>query len=146
MIWYNLYIFNRQGVCLYYHEWSRPRSVVSQAEDQKLMFGLLFQLKKNFVPLLDPTGGQDGSCSFHSFRTEVYKLHFLESPSGLRFALLTEPRAGDLRECLRYIYNACYVEYVTKNPLYTPGEPFTCKQFTTELLKYEKSINSERRN
>ncbi|CAK9185082.1 unnamed protein product, partial [Ilex paraguariensis] len=36
--------------------------------------------------------------------------------------LVTHPRTGDLREALMYIYNL-YVEYVMKNPLYTPGTP-----------------------
>lgn len=38
---FNLYIFNRQGVCLHYQEWYRPKSVKqgagSQAGDQKQM-------------------------------------------------------------------------------------------------------------
>ncbi len=37
--------------------------------------------------------------------------------------LNTDPNAGDLRDNLSYIYGL-YVEYVMKNPLYTPGEPF----------------------
>ncbi|PQQ01157.1 hypothetical protein Pyn_17567 [Prunus yedoensis var. nudiflora] len=59
-------------------------------------------------------------CSFHSFRTNTYKLTFMESPSGIKIILVTHPRTGDLRESLKYIYNL-YVEYVVKNPLYTSG-------------------------
>ena len=111
------------------------------------------------------------SCTFQSFRTNNYKLHFLESPSGfkacpppymehtlsllavilnhalcklrdplstgsspngiadrpcaLQIVLNTDANAGDLRDNLSYIYGL-YVEYVMKNPLYTPGEPFRC--------------------
>ena len=40
-------IYNRQGVCLYYKEWSRPHmSSDSERHDQKLMFGFLFSLKQ----------------------------------------------------------------------------------------------------
>lgn len=42
----------------------------------------------------------------------------------VQLILITDPRMGDLREALRFIYNNIYVEYVVKNPLYTPGEPF----------------------
>lgn len=43
---YNLYVFAKNGVVLHYHEWWRPRAVeTSQAEDAKLMFGLLHSLK-----------------------------------------------------------------------------------------------------
>ncbi|PQQ17144.1 trafficking protein particle complex subunit 1-like isoform X2 [Prunus yedoensis var. nudiflora] len=46
----------------------------------------------------------------------------MESPSGIKIILVTHPRAGDLRESLKYTYNL-YVEYVVKNPLYTSGTP-----------------------
>ncbi|WRX29360.1 Trafficking protein particle complex subunit - like 4 [Theobroma cacao] len=38
----------------------------------------------------------------------------------LMIILVTHPSSGDLREPLKYIYNL-YVEYVAKNPLYSPG-------------------------
>ena len=54
---FNIYIFNREGVCLYYHEWSRPKSVRegagSVSDDQKMMFGLFFSLK-TFAAAMDP--------------------------------------------------------------------------------------------
>ena len=43
----------------------------------------------------------------------------------LQIVLNTDANAGDLRDNLSYIYGL-YVEYVMKNPLYTPGEPFRC--------------------
>ena len=45
---YCLYIFSRRGTCLYYREWHRPRSTLSDtpSEDRKLMFGLYFSLKQ----------------------------------------------------------------------------------------------------
>ncbi len=54
---FNIYIFNREGVCLYYHEWSRPKPVRQGAgtvsDDQKMMFGLFFSLK-TFAAAMDP--------------------------------------------------------------------------------------------
>lgn len=41
----------------------------------------------------------------------------------LQLVLNTDAGAGDLRDNLSYIYGL-YVEYVMKNPLYTPGDPF----------------------
>ncbi|XP_074324689.1 uncharacterized protein LOC141661578 [Apium graveolens] len=67
------------------------------------------------VPLLPGQG-----CSFHSFRTNTYKLSFMESPSGMKIILFTHARAGNLREPLKYIYDL-YVEYVVKNPIYSSG-------------------------
>ena len=35
--------------------------------------------------------------SFHCYRTRTYKLHYYESPTGIKLVLVTEPTAGDLR-------------------------------------------------
>ncbi|KAI3820298.1 hypothetical protein L1987_07843 [Smallanthus sonchifolius] len=126
-----MYIFNRNGVCLLYREWNRPLRTLDSNQDHKLMFGLLFSLK-SLTAKMDPSSTEKGNlgvpqlpgqgCSFHSFRTNTYKLSFMESPSGIKIILVTHPKASDLRESLKYIYNL-YVEYVVKNPLYTPGTP-----------------------
>lgn len=144
-----MYIFNRNGVCLHYHVWWRPHNTLSHQQDQKLMFGLLFSLK-SFTAKMDPVGGNKGTlgmpslpgqgCSFHSFRTNTYKLSFMESPSGIKLILITDPRMGDLRDALKFIYNNIYVEYVVKNPLYTPGLPFTCELFNATLDQYVKTL------
>ena len=45
---HSLYVFSKDGSCLYYYEWNRPRSTLADApdEDRKLMFGLVFSLKQ----------------------------------------------------------------------------------------------------
>ena len=66
------------------------------------------------------------ACGFHSFKASNYRLHFLEAPSGLKVVLNTDENAKDCREILQAIYANIFVEYVAKNPLYTPGQPFKC--------------------
>ncbi|KAH1223498.1 Trafficking protein particle complex subunit 1 [Glycine soja] len=145
-----MYVFNRNGVCLLYREWNRPLRTLDAQQDQKLMFGLLFSLK-SLTAKMDPTSAVEKGnlgmpqlpgqgCSFHSFRTNTYKLSFMESPSGIKIILVTHPRTGDLRESLKYIYNL-YVEYVVKNPLYTPGSPIRCELFNTTLDQYVRGIS-----
>eukprot|EP00270_Netrium_digitus_P003289 TRINITY_DN1375_c0_g1_i1.p1 TRINITY_DN1375_c0_g1~~TRINITY_DN1375_c0_g1_i1.p1 ORF type:complete len:140 (+),score=21.30 TRINITY_DN1375_c0_g1_i1:163-582(+) len=132
-----MYMFNRQG-CLYYHEWHRPCG--AQTDDHKLMFGLVFSLK-SFSARMDPINGNTGrGCCFHSFRTNTYKLSYMETPSGIKLILVSDPKAGDLREALRYIYSNLYVDYVVKNPLYSPGQPFRCELFTNALDAYVKTL------
>jgi hypothetical protein len=57
MVCYNFYIFDRQGTCVHYYEWYRPKSVKqgagTLADDQKQMFGLFWTLS-NFCATLDP--------------------------------------------------------------------------------------------
>ncbi|KAB5516874.1 hypothetical protein DKX38_027522 [Salix brachista] len=57
----------------------------------------------------------------------------------VQIILITHPKTGDLRESLKYIYNL-YVEYVVKNPIYTPGAPIRCELFNTSLDQYTFSI------
>ena len=56
---FNLYVFNRAGVCLHYAEWRRPKPVAEGAgtmeDDAKMMFGLAFSLK-SLCTALDPAG------------------------------------------------------------------------------------------
>jgi trafficking protein particle complex subunit 1 len=85
-------------------------------------------------------------CQFYSYKTDVYKMHFFESPSGMKVSaallrcphcasaprlttctqmvLNTSSDVGNLKEALGYIYDDVFVEFVVKNPLYNPGEPF----------------------
>ena len=51
---YNMYIYNRNGICLNYTEWSRGKPTANMADEQKTMFGLLFTLK-TFASAMDPT-------------------------------------------------------------------------------------------
>eukprot|EP00241_Pyramimonas_parkeae_P009588 CAMPEP_0114252270 /NCGR_PEP_ID=MMETSP0058-20121206/15744_1 /TAXON_ID=36894 /ORGANISM="Pyramimonas parkeae, CCMP726" /LENGTH=108 /DNA_ID=CAMNT_0001366187 /DNA_START=349 /DNA_END=675 /DNA_ORIENTATION=+ len=102
-----------------------------------MMFGLLFSLKA-FANKLDPTrNGEDhpGECKFHAFKTNNYKLHFMEHPTGIRLVLTTEAGAPDLRELMKFIYSTCYVDCVVKNHLYKMGEPFKSDGFTAMLNK-----------
>lgn len=154
MVAHNIYIFDRDGVCLYYHEWLRTKPVSegagNQADDQKGMFGLFFSLK-TFTAAMDPkakAGTQLGaplrigeSCSFWSFRANNYKLHFFETLSGLKFVMNTDENAGDLRELMHYVYTSIYVELVTKNPLNQLGQPFNYNGFTKALNQHLRMVN-----
>ncbi|GMH39841.1 hypothetical protein BSKO_07745 [Bryopsis sp. KO-2023] len=152
MVCFNLYIFDRRGTCLYYQEWYRSKSVkegAGSAEDDRRQLFALFWTIRSFTSALDPKDSNKPKlgtqlkigegCSFHSFKTNVYKFHFLESPSGLKFVLNTTPDLVDLRDVLDHIYGHIYVEYVTKNPLYLPGSPFNFENFTLQLNQYMKS-------
>jgi trafficking protein particle complex subunit 1 len=70
-----------------------------------LIFGTVFSLR-NMVRKL---GGDDDA--FISYRTAHYKLHYYETPTNLRFAMLTEPGALSMRNVLHQIYINLWVEY-----------------------------------
>ena len=57
------------------------------------------------------------TASFLSYRTSQYKLHYYETPTNIKFVMLTDTKSGSMRIALQQIYVNCYVEYVVKNPL-----------------------------
>ena len=99
------------------------------------MFGFLFSLKQLVGKMSPKRGGGFYACS-----TSAYKLHYLETASGFRFVLTTDLATSDMREVLRHIYSQIFVECLTKNPLYHPGEPISCSLFTETLEKYMSSF------
>ena len=59
--------------------------------------------------------------SFLSYKTSQYKLHYYETPTNIKFVMLTDVKAGSMRNALHQIYVNIFVEYVVKNPL-SPAE------------------------
>ncbi|KAM0804620.1 Longin-like domain-containing protein [Usnea florida] len=130
MVVYSFYVFDRHAECIYKKRWApRPSSSsrapqtngapdvqpqskgLSAEDDAKLVFGTIFSLR-NMVKKL---GGPDDN--FISYRTGHYKLHYYETPTSLKFVMVTDTKTNNLRIVLHQIYVSLYVEYVTKNPL-----------------------------
>mmetsp|Transcript_4037 Transcript_4037/g.11716 ORF Transcript_4037/g.11716 Transcript_4037/m.11716 type:complete len:160 (+) Transcript_4037:92-571(+) len=146
---YNLYIFDRRGSCMYFHEWQHEAAGQAPREelDPKLVFGLLFSLKQLAIKLAPGSAGadplalaRDGAGNVTSFSTSTYTLHQFETASGLRFVLNTarckEQVLVDVQAALRYVYSDLFVKLMVKNPLYTPGSPISNPNFTKQLDKY----------
>jgi trafficking protein particle complex subunit 1 len=54
-----------------------------------------------------------GGCSFVSYRTGHYKLHYYETPTNVKFVMITDTKTSNLRIVLHQIYVGLYVEYGT---------------------------------
>mmetsp|Transcript_50046 Transcript_50046/g.156630 ORF Transcript_50046/g.156630 Transcript_50046/m.156630 type:complete len:146 (-) Transcript_50046:599-1036(-) len=137
---YCFYLFDRNGVCLYYEDWHRVKRPKNLPEEQKLIFGLLFSLKATVCAMRPGGDGKLVPDALQSYNTSTYKLHYYETPTGLRFILITDPPVPSLRECLRQIYSHIYVEYVTKNPLQALGAPISSTIFSQSLNKYIRGL------
>ena len=49
--------------------------------------------------------------SFISYRTGHYKLHYYETPTNLKFVMVTDTKTSNLRIVLHQIYVSLFVEY-----------------------------------
>ena len=49
--------------------------------------------------------------SFISYRTGHYKLHYYETPTSLKFVMVSDTKTNNLRVVLHQIYISLYVEY-----------------------------------
>ncbi|XP_065362859.1 trafficking protein particle complex subunit 1 [Calliphora vicina] len=127
---FNLYIFDKLGTLMYYAEWNRTKkSGLTQEEEAKLTYGMLSSIK-SFVSKISPHDPREG---FLFYKTNKYALHYLETPSGLKFVLNTDVNATNVKELLQQIYSKIWVEYVVRDPLWTPGTPVTSELFQTKL-------------
>lgn len=114
---------------LHPHDVPRNRySRLSAKDDARLIFGTIYSLR-NIVKKL---GGQDDS--FISYRTGQYKLHYYETPTNVKFVILTDVGTLNMRNVLHQIYVNLYVEYVIKNPL-SPVEHKSGKGVANELFE-----------
>lgn len=94
----------------------------------KLVFGVVFSLRNTVRKLTD--GADD---AFATFSTSKYKLHFFETPSNVRFVLVSDQSMDSQVHVLKYIYANMYVEYAAKNPLY-PVDPVNSAVLANDLL------------
>ncbi|XP_043933222.1 trafficking protein particle complex subunit 1 [Protopterus annectens] len=134
---HNLFIFDRNGTCLHYSEWNRKKQAgISKEEEYKLMFGMLFSIR-SFVGKMSPVDMKEG---FLSFQTSKYKLHYYETPTGLKFVLNTDLGVQNIRDILHQIYSNIYVEYVVKNPLCAQNEPIQSELFRTKLDNFIRGL------
>lgn len=146
---FSFYVYSRSGACLFHEKWNagvgggRAVTYSDPEEEKRLLFGLIFSLKE-FVFKLAPQSQQGDSTAadgaqgaqpmegLQRYQTGAYTCHHYETPSGLRFILMTDNQAGDLSATLRYIYAQIYIDTVVNNPL---SDVKTAKTINSQLFR-----------
>ncbi|XP_038129764.1 trafficking protein particle complex subunit 1 isoform X1 [Cyprinodon tularosa] len=134
---HNLYIFDRNGSCLFYNEWNRKKQAgISKEQEFKLMYGMLFSIR-SFASKMSPQDMKDG---FLSFQTSKYRLHYYETASGLMFVMNTDLSVSNARDTLQHIYSNLYVELIVKNPLCPSSQTLDSELFSSRLDSFIRSL------
>ncbi|AWO97453.1 putative trafficking protein particle complex subunit 1 isoform 3 [Scophthalmus maximus] len=77
---------------------------------------------------------------FLSFQTSKYRLHYYETPSGLKFVMNTDLSVSNARETLQHIYSNLYVEYIVKNPVCVLGHNLDSELFSSRLDAFIRAL------
>ncbi|KAJ2741628.1 TRAPP complex subunit bet5 [Coemansia sp. BCRC 34301] len=124
---------------------------IAMEEEAKLVYGVAFSTRNIVNKLNSKDGGgapqQGGNLGgFMSFATNTYRLHYYESPTGVKFILTTDVAAVSMQPVLEMIYRNIYVEYVVKNPLFNVdphiSSPIENDYFRAVLNNYIREISS----
>ena len=168
---YSFHIYNRSGICLLSRRWHQlSKSSKSLQHEQKLLWGLLFSMR-DLVNKLTPKQPLDQTQTNQllNFQTDTYKIYYLETASGLRFVLQTDPNTNITQttntntttntnassssssksnatsnttptvDPLLGVYRL-YVDVLVKNPLYEIGTTITSQTFLTKFEQYIESL------
>ncbi|GAA6104152.1 trafficking protein particle complex subunit 1 [Tachysurus ichikawai] len=100
------------------------------------MYGMLFSIR-SFVSKMSPLDMKDG---FVSFQTSRYKLHYYETPTGIKVVMNTDLGVSNCRDVLHQIYSTVYVECIVKNPLCDLGGTLQSELFSSRLDSFIRAL------
>lgn len=113
MTLYSIYIFNRYGDNIFYKEWKRTRTATEG--EPGLVAGFVYTLQHISSQLSSTANG-----GLRAVQTPLYKLHYYETMTGYRVALLTDKEMNTslIRSVLVELFREVFTNTVTKDPNY----------------------------
>eukprot|EP01067_Filipodium_phascolosomae_P002311 Filipodium_phascolosomae@DN2362_c0_g1_i2.p2 len=124
---YSFYLYYRQE-CIYYSDFQRTLKPKNLQAEQKLISGLLFSMRA-FAQKIAPAKTE----TIDSFTTRYYKLHLLQTPTGYKLVLVTDPGVMDQLELLRFVYSDIFVPTCLSDPCFEIGSTINNASFTSQL-------------
>lgn len=89
------------------------------------MFHSMFAIACKLSPV-------ENSSGIETIEAESFKLHCYQTPTGIKFLVLTDPRQQNMDALLRKIYKL-YADFAMKNPFYSIEMPIRCKLFDDSI-------------
>nr|CCC93129.1 conserved hypothetical protein [Trypanosoma congolense IL3000] len=134
---YSIYIFNRYGDNIFYKEWNRTTAV--REGEMGLVAGFIYTLQ-HFSSQLS----SDGEGGFQAVQTPLYKLHYYETMTGYRVALLSSKDLDTtfVQDILHKMFSEVFHKTVTKDPAYShkQGCVITSTTFSGALEKLFRDV------
>ncbi|CUM64784.1 uncharacterized protein PRCAT00002395001 [Priceomyces carsonii] len=116
---YSFYIFDKHCNCVYSREYSHKENDQglvnknNESDTSKLLFGILYSLKN----ISSKLGNAEIGNNLKSFSTARFRIHYLESASGLKFVLVSDNGVDNLQNVLWELYSNYYLNNIVFNAL-----------------------------
>ncbi|KAH9601510.1 Trafficking protein particle complex subunit [Trypanosoma melophagium] len=140
MTLYSIYIFNRYGDNIFYLQWKRTSAV--QEGEASLVAGFIYTMQHLSSQLSSTRLG-----GLRAVQTPLYKLHYGETITGYRVALLTDREMSTplVQGIFIEMFRGIFQKAVTRDPNYRhePGCMITSPDFTNgleELFREKKLL------
>lgn len=142
---HSFYIFDRHCNCIYHRQFSSTNDGLVNSDNEsdiaKLLFGVLYSLKN----ISSKLGDSDAKFNYlKSFSTSVFRIHYLETLTNLKFVLITDNMIDNLQSVLWELYSNYYLNNIAMNGLssvdFKPNERIDHINFVTQTDSFLRSL------
>mmetsp|Transcript_1207 Transcript_1207/g.2629 ORF Transcript_1207/g.2629 Transcript_1207/m.2629 type:complete len:135 (-) Transcript_1207:128-532(-) len=123
---HTLFIVNKAGGLIYTRHFSAENQLnVNDCLRLASTFHSMHAIAGRLTPAGAPTG-------IETVEADTFRLQCFQTPTGIKFIMLSEPMVSNLDSLLRQIYSL-YSDYVLKNPFYELDMPIQCELFNVKV-------------
>lgn len=142
---YAFYIYDRHCNCIYHRQFSVVSDGTVNSDNEsdiaKLLFGVLYSLKNLSAKLGDLNTNYN---QLNSFSSSVFRVHYLETLTNLKFVLITDTVVDNLQSVLWELYSHYYLNNIVYNPLmpvdFKPEEKIDNMNFISQTDLFLRSL------
>ena len=140
---YSVYIINKAGSLIYNTDFvngdgQNGHGPPRLTSNEYLVLAGTFHGIHAIASKVSPTSDKR-STGIEQLETETFKLSCLQTPTGLKLLIITDPGHVGSENHLARIYSL-YADYVMKSPFYQPEMPIRCDLFEQKLLSTVKPL------